>query len=374
MKVEIKTPNGRAQKRVHTAPIPLERSEHKESAKGDIIRFKLRTTPADDDSPTYELSVNTFETGTPEELLDFVENVSKVIVGQNATTGPPKYALMRRMLKGDAKAAFNAGATAAGAETNVNFNTSVNALIRHVFPSRSLALQKRVMRRYMRKPKEMTMRTFMARIVEINNKLSKFPPFGGDAQKMDDSELLDIGEFATPNTWQREMIVQDFDPLAGTTQDLVDFCERMERTKELDAPIPKKPQTTNKESSLRRKLQVKWCEFCDMNNHNTKDCFKLKALKRKNHEQATTQHDGNNRQHKRGRSTYVRRSGHDAQPGHGSETIAAIAAQAVLQVMKAKKEAGSRKRKTEDLCVVEGTQDFANLSISSDSEASNAED
>ena len=40
----------------------------------------------------------------------------------------------------------------------------------------------------------------MARLVEINNKLAKFPPFGGEAQKMDDAELLDIGEFAIPST------------------------------------------------------------------------------------------------------------------------------------------------------------------------------
>ncbi len=141
MKVVPQTESSRP-KRVYVAPIPLERPGKKEHAKEDILRFKLRSTPAEENSPTYEDSVAIFDNGTPEEVLDFVTDVNRVITGQNITTGPPKYATMRMLLRGDALAAFNAGANAAGNETNANFTVSYRALIRHFFPARALALQK----------------------------------------------------------------------------------------------------------------------------------------------------------------------------------------------------------------------------------------
>ena len=132
----------------------------------------------------------------------------------------------------------------------------------------------------MHKPKEMDMRTFMGRLTEINNKLVEFLPFAGEGQKLAEEEIVDIGEFGTPNAWQREMIVQNFDALAGTPQDLVDFCKRMERTeKDLDAPIPKKAKAKPTNKGNQGKTPDKWCEFCEMNNHNTNQCFKLKAHK-----------------------------------------------------------------------------------------------
>ncbi len=163
------------QKCVYVAPIPLERPEKKEHAKEDLLCFKLCSTPAEENSPTYEDTVAIFDKGTLEEVLDFVTDVNRVITGQNIMTGPPKYATMRMLLRGDALAAFNVGAAAAGNETNANFTMSHHTLICHFSPARALALQKRVITRFMSKPKEMDMCTFMGRLTEINNKLVEFP-------------------------------------------------------------------------------------------------------------------------------------------------------------------------------------------------------
>ena len=143
MKVEIKAPNAYSTKRQLEAPIPFERKSPKKLDKRDLVRFKLHSTPADDDSPLYEVSIGMFESGTPEELLIFLTKTNEILVGQNATTGPPKYVLMRRLLHGDALAAFKAGAAAAGAKTNAHFTQTVNLLIEHVFPSCVLVIQKR---------------------------------------------------------------------------------------------------------------------------------------------------------------------------------------------------------------------------------------
>jgi len=81
-----------------------------------------------------------------------------------------------------------------------------NALINHYMPQRVLPIQKRVMRRFMRKPKNWKMRQFMARIREIDGKLPFFPPFD-QGQQLDQEELIDIGEFGIPNLWQRQMVL-----------------------------------------------------------------------------------------------------------------------------------------------------------------------
>ena len=51
----------------------------------------------------------------------------------------------------------------------------MNALTKHVFPARAAQTQKRYMRRYLRKPADKTTREHMARVVEINELISKFP-------------------------------------------------------------------------------------------------------------------------------------------------------------------------------------------------------
>ena len=365
MKIDLKSlKKPTQQKRVYEAPVPLERPGKKEIAKEDLLRFKLRSVPADVDSPVYESSVPIFERGTPEEVLNFIKNVQAVITGQNLTVGPPKYTLMRRLLRGDALAAFNAGATAAGNETNPHFVTACNALVQHFFPQRALALQKRVMRRFIRKPKDMTMRDFMGRMTEINDKLDLFPPFGAN-QKLSDDELLDIGEFGTPNSWQRQMIVQDFDPLAGTSQDLIEFCERMERTETLDAPIPKKASKTKSgpsSTTTKEPQEEMWCELCEMNNHPTSKCYKLKKLKREM--QGKREASSNDREAKRTRREH-------GQPRTANNTYLTREEANALMKRVIKKHYGDagglRKRKKEDLGAVEddASESFSKLSLSS---------
>ena len=286
MTVFSKPTNGKpvVPRRNYVAPIPLLRGEKKSIPKEDLLEFELRSTPGDANSAKYKFKVAIFENGTPEEVLEFVRNVQRIITGLNITLGPPMYVQMRALLKGDALSAFNTAATAAGNETVPHFTQAWRGLVSHVFPQRALAKQKRVMRRFMRKPKDWTMRTYTARMTEINEYLALFPPFGGNAQRLDNEELLDIYEFGCPPRWQRQMILQDFDPLAGDVNDMVRFCERMEQTDEDE--VEKKPKAAPKSSDKKRSVAKssetdhdKWCEFCEIDNHDTHKCFKLKKLK-----------------------------------------------------------------------------------------------
>jgi len=65
------------------AVIPFERFQTTTKKKEDILTFKLRSDPLNDASPTYDLTIPYFKSGTPEELFVFLENVEKVIVGQH---------------------------------------------------------------------------------------------------------------------------------------------------------------------------------------------------------------------------------------------------------------------------------------------------
>ena len=52
-------------------------------------------------------------------------------------------------------------------------------------------------------------------------------------------ELVDIGEFAVPLSWQREMVLQGYEPADHDTDELVKFCNRLEQAADKDC-IPRK--------------------------------------------------------------------------------------------------------------------------------------
>jgi len=107
--------------------------------KEEVLTFKLRSDPANETSATYDLTVPYFKLGSPEELIEFLTNIEKVIVGQNAQAPAAKYTLMRRLLQGDALAYFNRSAVTHIGEMADNFTLCVNELITHVLPQRALA-------------------------------------------------------------------------------------------------------------------------------------------------------------------------------------------------------------------------------------------
>ena len=75
-----------------------------------------------------------FSTGTPEEWLRFVRNVSKVFVGQNLTTGPQQYACIRRLLDGNSLAVFELSAADLGNPTVLNAEVISKDLRDQLFP------------------------------------------------------------------------------------------------------------------------------------------------------------------------------------------------------------------------------------------------
>ena len=83
----------------------------------------------------------------------------------------------------------------------------------------------------------MNTKKYAALVVEINNFFNYFPVDVGIAstpEKLPTDELVDILEFGCPPTWQKEMIIQNFDVTAASISEFVDFCERLEMAKKIE--------------------------------------------------------------------------------------------------------------------------------------------
>ncbi len=141
--MKVSVGNSRRPKFTIVPPIPFHRPDPPKPDKSDQLTFKLRSNPGNADSATYELTVAYFRTGTPEEWLLVRKAILEICTGQNLTTGPQRFTLARRVLKGDALAAFNDQASEEGNETLATFNTCLRHVTDHVFPARALQTQKR---------------------------------------------------------------------------------------------------------------------------------------------------------------------------------------------------------------------------------------
>ena len=95
--------------------------------------YKLRMAPTDNNLPMYELLVPYFSTGTCKEYLKFCKNFKKVCKGQNITTGPAMFTLVRCLLKGEALMSFNNKA-ADITKMVENVNKCLSAVRKGIFP------------------------------------------------------------------------------------------------------------------------------------------------------------------------------------------------------------------------------------------------
>ena len=86
--------------------IPLELPQKEDFKPSKYVDHTCHNTPGDSTSGKYVIKIPRFESGYPEEWIIISKLVQKILIIQNATTGPPIYKCMERVLKGDAKAKF----------------------------------------------------------------------------------------------------------------------------------------------------------------------------------------------------------------------------------------------------------------------------
>jgi hypothetical protein len=174
-------------------------------------------------------------------------------------------------------------------------------------PRFALHSQKSYMLRYCRKPSDMTFRTYVTRMCEMNDYLEHFPPKFSEAQKFDEMQLIDILSFGMPPQWKLKLNT-DYgivDHESMTLEWLMDFGERQElqesytksgtNNSAISRTIPRKAGSTYKKeyvpgsltktgytypkkSTSTTKTDKKWCPYHRTNSHDMNDCVVVKKL------------------------------------------------------------------------------------------------
>jgi len=111
-------------------------------------------------------------------------------------------------------------------------------------------------------------------------------------------------EFGCPVTWQKQMVLQDFDVTNVSIPEFLAFCERLERAesysnystsedKKDKSPIHREKRSHRKESSRKSGRNAKDGHFCALHgkgDHSTDDCREL-AKKRKHFREEKKSYD-----------------------------------------------------------------------------------
>ena len=131
------------------------------------------------------------EEGTPEEWLQLLAAHKRICQGQNITHGPGMYNVLSRHLKGSILSKYNTVAAAHGNQTVDHFELVAADLTAHVFPSKAYVIQKRYMKKFIKKPRNMKIRALVSRIQELNDYLPSLPPSvtGTDPTELPDDEI-----------------------------------------------------------------------------------------------------------------------------------------------------------------------------------------
>ena len=154
--------------------IPLARLQKDELVALGFNNHTCHYTPRDTTSDKHVIKISRFYSGTPEKCIIFLD-LSEEPCRTKYTTGPPIHKCMEGVLKGDAKAEFLQQANLVGSRIVANFTRVMTTMTEHVFPTYSYCDQRQYMQRYLRKPYDMKVRSFITRLIQLNTYLSYFP-------------------------------------------------------------------------------------------------------------------------------------------------------------------------------------------------------
>eukprot|EP00957_Ditylum_brightwellii_P115986 8848323-Ditylum_brightwellii.AAC.1 len=105
--------------------------------------YKLWTNPKDDKLAVYLLAVKYYKVGTPEEWLQFIDSISKVIKGQDIQDSEAVYTLVKSLLWRDTLQVFQNKETVQKERDGPAFTKCLGAVTEHIFPNEAYKIQKK---------------------------------------------------------------------------------------------------------------------------------------------------------------------------------------------------------------------------------------
>ena len=239
MKVVVTNPRPKSSRQLYfEPPIPFRTAEKASDTDEEhtpgVTAHDVRYDPDNDHSATYKVYLCPFQSGTPEETLEFLTKLKLIMRGNGLTTGPRQFNLIRSLLKGEALRIFNVRAQQLGAETVPHATLSLQAVVSHMFPNNPLRRQRRHLRYETKWKRTDTVRSFMTRWNELNDLLPQFPPFQGRVQKISDDDACEAIFSYIPQSWRTRMLADQWDPMDHSFQELQEELEQIELVIQLE--------------------------------------------------------------------------------------------------------------------------------------------
>eukprot|EP00957_Ditylum_brightwellii_P145759 11099339-Ditylum_brightwellii.AAC.1 len=266
--------------------------------KGNFHMYKLCMVLYNAISPTYNLLIPFFNTGSVEEWLKFWQNLQAVITRQNITDPQGMYASIKSMLCGDALTAFKNAEGVNRPQSELTYKKTMEDIHTHMFPLQAYIMQTRYMCRILMKPHNMSLHTFVAHVNKMNDYLEQFSPRdnGTPQVKLAEDKLMYIPNNAVPKSWQGEMRRQRFDCAAKGQAKFICFCKCLESLDPLkqkngqdatsatgsNQQIPKKKrgQEANAPNLMENQACKKVAKFCLLHSWGGHTANKCKVLKK----------------------------------------------------------------------------------------------
>ena len=243
--------------------------------KTKLRAYDLYTNPADVNSAKHKMSIRTLDgTESLRTTLKWRVDIDTILAGLALTNSHTACStIIRQLLEGAAKAAHiamerkkaeNTRITAAEAARTLSSNNnesdaqqaaayrgvmvadlsthydadgrkaSLDSVVKNVCPPKALQKVKRFLRRDCRKPRDLKIREFYARVMHINNvEIPMLPPFGPN-QPIGNDEMVDILVHACPSSWQRELDRQGYDPDQMSLAEVISLFEGIEQSENFD--------------------------------------------------------------------------------------------------------------------------------------------
>ena len=216
--------------------VPPTKSEVDET---EIIEFTLKLRAGSGaNQPTYKRKVARFNGGSPSEWIEVLEALDEIFAQNGLNSPQDRENIVRTILRGDSLTAFESSVEESRENLEnpeqpvpltVEFITKALMAVTHVvFPHRALNNQVQWMHRRMRKPADMGIRQFVAAVTQMNAKLIRFPG-ATRADLLKPEQLVELMEFALPNSWRAKFDLAGYTPTEHDKYRLIAEGEQIER-------------------------------------------------------------------------------------------------------------------------------------------------
>jgi hypothetical protein len=177
--------------------------------------------------------------GTVSEWTSFRKAIAELWKQNGLNNAQDKNANICTILRGDSLTGFeeriqeltasvdDTGVTVTMEITSETVEEGLNAVAQMVFLFRALENQKQWMRRRMRKPKELSIRKYVAAVGRLNNSLPVFPN-GKESDKFTPREIIEILEWSIPENWRTKFDSDGYVPTEFTKEWFMTECEAIE--------------------------------------------------------------------------------------------------------------------------------------------------